>query len=211
MAGTERSPFPITDPSNRPIGKRSIIIGMKELMERSVKLSEILKLSELDLPPELDLRNKDEVVDFLVKTVRLLNSKIVGFEKGAFLLVGSVSRNSASNNSDIDVIPIVPTFGFDRVLVKSLFTEIVAAYGIELDGFQNTISLTDDDHLKRLCWFQSMIDDNTVVLASNDEVKKRILRVLNIGSRGNVITQHWSQNHVFDLSIPPNKLKIGKL
>lgn len=161
----------------------------------------------LDLPESLDLRDKNSVVDFLSKTISHLSKRIPGYENLVVLLVGSTARGNASNNSDIDIMPIYP---MDRGLAASrrrfeyaLSLIIEKGYDIGIDGFQNSLN---EYHLTRQGWQQSLIDDYTVVICSNAEIKKQVEENLKIGKRG-ISKREGPIKHTYDPTVPAKEFR----
>ncbi len=161
-------------------------------------------------PGELDLRDADSVINFLNDLTRHISRRIPEFQNGAMVVIGSIARRNASNNSDIDIVKIFSEWNprvIDRVRnVLSLVIEF--GYGIRLDqgGTEADLLWLEERQGRGLNFFVGRIDDNSLVLAIKPQIQARVTKTLGLGSRG-VLPERSDRNHVYDPSVPPKQFR----
>jgi len=194
---------------------------MKEVAPRNWEIHRqaVTDLGNLEFPQELDLRNNLQVIDFFDQVTGNLTSNIPGFEEGAILITGSLARGDASNNSDIDLLIILPEWKPTAISRVRNALELVVqhGYGIRLDvaGSFFTIPWLEEMKKKGIDQFSSTVGDETPVLAKSADVQRKIIDLFKLGKRGTLPERTWRRNHVYDPTVPGKKfngldLRIAK-
>ena len=138
-------------------------------------------LTRVPLPEQLDMRKSEAVIDLIRKLVEeeiCLNPYYYGL-----IVYGSLSRNTAHNKSDIDLIHVVEDMWDSdqlriRARLKTIFESLYGCYRV--DQYRNTIGLKqmreDPDYCKEED--AKTLSQDSVVIIPNKKIRKEVEKTL---------------------------------
>lgn len=171
-------------------------------------------LTDVPLPMELDMRNSEEVIDLLQALVFEEASRGKGYY-GAFLL-GSLSRGTAHNGSDIDLIHIVERYWEQANAIRRrlhfIFGEL---YKVQVDwrgygtcvGLEETLSF--DRYSDRDSSLQ-LLGKETVTMIGDERMREEVMMGLSLNVLPAFSEQREGKLRV-DRTSPPKRLNMDPL
>lgn len=171
-------------------------------------------LTDVPLPMELDMRNSEEVIDLLQALLFEEASRGKGYY-GAFLL-GSLSRGTAHNGSDIDLIHVVERYWEQANAIRRrlhfIFGEL---YGVQVDwrGFGTCVGLEETLSFDRYSDRDSslqLLGKETVTMIKDERMREEIVRGVSLDVLPAFSEQRTSKLRAVKTS-PPKKLNMGSL
>ena len=171
-------------------------------------------VTDVPLPKELDMRNAPEVIGFLQSLLFEEASRGKGYY-GAFLL-GSLSRGTAHNGSDIDLIHVVERYWEQaNAISRRLHYIFGELYEVQVDwrgygtcvGLEETLSF--DRYSDRDSSLQ-LLGKETVTMIKDERMHEEIMRGLNLNVLPAFSEQRMDKLHV-DRTFPPKRLNMDSL
>lgn len=141
-----------------------------------LKIPDISFLTQINLPPTIDLRDSNNVIFLLQNFINEEINRNADNYFGAFL-IGSLANGTATNGSDIDLVHIGKHDYRDVAAItyrlKAIFEEM---YRIHVDQHSHVISLDqlDDQNLFPLAHNTQRLDQDSIPILSNSLVLERI-------------------------------------